>query len=78
MSAPLHVQDDDGDVIRVAARSDEAGASAVEYGLLLAGVAALIIVTVFLFGGAVQGLFGDTCDSINSGAAPHISMSTCS
>ena len=36
--------------------NDEDGASAVEYGLLLAGVAALIIAVVFLFGGAVANL----------------------
>jgi len=47
---------------------DEDGASAVEYGLLLAGVAALIITVVFLFGGAVTDLFGDTCDSVGTGS----------
>jgi pilus assembly protein Flp/PilA len=47
---------------------DEDGASAVEYGLLLAGVAALIIAVVFLFGGAVIDLFGDTCDSVGTGS----------
>ncbi len=36
-------------------RTSEDGASAVEYGLLLAGVAALIVAVVFLFGGAVAG-----------------------
>ncbi|HEX3223804.1 MAG TPA: Flp family type IVb pilin, partial [Nocardioides sp.] len=30
---------------------DERGASAVEYGLLIAGIAALIVVVVFAFGG---------------------------
>ena len=56
---------------------DEAGASAVEYGLLLAGIAALIAAVVFTFGSSVSGLFTQTCDAINSGAAPHISVSTC-
>jgi pilus assembly protein Flp/PilA len=55
----------------------EDGASAVEYGLLIAGVAALIAAIVFLFGDAVLGLFTQTCDSINNGGAPHISASTC-
>ena len=56
---------------------DERGASAVEYGLLIAGIAGLIVAMVFLFGGAVKSLFSGTCDSINSGAAPHMSMSSC-
>jgi len=50
------------------AEMDERGASAVEYGLLIAGIAALIVVVVFAFGGALQGVFQDTCDSV-AGAA---------
>lgn len=41
---------------------NERGASAVEYALLLAGIAALIIVVVFAFGPVLQDMFGDTCD----------------
>ena len=48
---------------------DEDGASAVEYGLLIAGIAALIITVVFFFGGAVSELFTDTCDSVDTGSA---------
>ena len=44
------------------ARRDEDGASAVEYGLLVAGIAALIVAIVFLFGGIISGVFNDTCD----------------
>ena len=40
------------------------GASAVEYGLLITGIAALIIAAVFLFGGSVGGLFTNTCDTL--------------
>ena len=36
------------------AKMDERGASAVEYGLLIAGIAALIVVVVFAFGGALS------------------------
>lgn len=36
---------------------DEEGASAVEYGLILAFIAAVIIVSVTLFGESVEGLF---------------------
>ena len=53
--------------IMLDARRDERGASAVEYGLLIAGIAALIIVAVFGFGGAVLShLFQNTCDSVGS------------
>lgn len=43
---------------------DETGASAVEYGLLVAGIAALIVAVVFLFGGMIQQTFDDTCGTI--------------
>ena len=45
---------------------DERGASAVEYGLLIAGVAALIVAVVFLLGGVVSGQFTDTCGSVRN------------
>jgi pilus assembly protein Flp/PilA len=40
------------------------GASAVEYGLMVAAIAALIVGTVFALGGFVQGAFQHTCDEI--------------
>ncbi|MGN6161395.1 MAG: Flp family type IVb pilin [Marmoricola sp.] len=43
---------------------DEAGASAVEYGLLIAGIAALIVAVVFLFGGMVQHVFTTSCGTV--------------
>ena len=46
------------------AKMDERGASAVEYGLLIAGIAALIVLIVFVFGGALNQIFQDTCDSV--------------
>jgi len=42
----------------------ESGASAVEYGLLIAGIAALIAVAVFAFGGGSTGMFQDSCKTI--------------
>ncbi len=45
-------------------RRDEDGASAVEYGLLVAGIAALIVAIVFVFGGIIRDAFGDTCETI--------------
>ena len=46
-------------------RSEE-GATSVEYGLLVAGIAALMVTAVFLFGGAVVGLFDDSCGSLKT------------
>ena len=50
------------------AKMDERGASAVEYGLLIAGIAALIVAVVFLFGGALSDIFQETCDSVTASA----------
>lgn len=47
-------------------QDDERGASAVEYGLLIAGIAAMIVVVVLAFGPQLKELFGDTCDKIAS------------
>ena len=52
------------------AKMDERGASAVEYGLLIAGIAALIVAVVFLFGGALKDVFHDTCNSVSRYRAP--------
>jgi pilus assembly protein Flp/PilA len=45
----------------------ERGASAVEYGLLIAGIAALIVIVVFAFGDNINDIFEDTCNDIASG-----------
>ena len=47
---------------------NEAGASAVEYGLLIGGIAAVIVVLVFALGGQIEGLFQDTCDNVKTGS----------
>jgi pilus assembly protein Flp/PilA len=43
----------------------ERGASAVEYGLLIAGIAALVVVAVTMLGGNLGDLFEDTADSLD-------------
>jgi pilus assembly protein Flp/PilA len=48
------------------AKMSERGASAVEYGLLIAGIAALIVVVVFAFGGKLSTIFTNTCKSVAS------------
>ena len=54
-------------------RRTEDAASAVEYGLLVAGVAALIVTIVFVFGGIIGNLFSNSCGTIGG----HIAGSTC-
>jgi pilus assembly protein Flp/PilA len=49
------------------AKMDERGASAVEYGLLVAGIAAVIVAVVFLLGKTLNGVFTSTNSSISSG-----------
>jgi pilus assembly protein Flp/PilA len=48
------------------AKMDERGASAVEYGLLVAGIAAVIVAVVFLLGGTLNGVFTSTNTSISN------------
>jgi pilus assembly protein Flp/PilA len=48
----------------ITSRRTEDGASAVEYGLLVAGIAALIVAIVFLFGGVIKNSFDSTCKTI--------------
>jgi len=46
-------------------REDD-GASAVEYGLLVAGIAAVIVLLVFSLGGVMKTAFSSTCTSVTS------------
>ena len=50
----------------ITARRDQDGASAVEYGLLVAGIAALVVVVVFAFGGIISDAFKGTCDKVKT------------
>jgi pilus assembly protein Flp/PilA len=59
---------------RLTRRDEETGASAVEYGLLVAAIAALIVLIVFALGGVVKDVFTDTCGTIQSEAS---TTSTC-
>lgn len=46
-------------------RDNERGASAVEYGLLVAAIAAIIVVLVFVLGGFIKGAFSNTCTAMS-------------
>lgn len=56
------------DKLRGTSRTEE-GASAVEYGLLVALIAAIIVVAVFAIGSLVRNTFQDTCQSIEDNAS---------
>jgi pilus assembly protein Flp/PilA len=60
----------------ITSRRHEDGASAVEYGLLVAGIAALIVTVVFVFGGVIKKSFSSTCGKISNGASA-TSTSSC-
>ncbi len=47
-------------------RDAESGASAVEYGLLVALIAAVIVLAVFALGGLVKNTFSETCGDIST------------
>jgi pilus assembly protein Flp/PilA len=49
------------------AKMDERGATAVEYGLLVAGITAVIVGAVFLLGGTLRDAFDTTNSTIDSG-----------
>lgn len=52
---------------RQACRSEQ-GASAVEYGLLVAAIAAIIVIVVYAVGTFTRASFSDTCSSLASGS----------
>jgi pilus assembly protein Flp/PilA len=59
--------------IRKVTRSRDEGASAVEYGLLVAAIAALVVIVVFALGGLVKEVFSDTCSDIQNGTNGSVS-----
>ncbi len=57
-------------------RDAETGASAVEYGLLVALIAAVIVLAVFSLGGLVRGTFNKTCNDIKTNSGVSATCST--
>ncbi len=51
---------------RLNRRENEKGASAVEYGLLVAAIAAIIVLIVFAIGKFVNQAFTDTCNGLKT------------
>jgi len=61
----------------IQSRRTDDGASAVEYGLLVAGIAALIVLVVFALGGFVKGAFSKTCTAMSSNVTSATPTATC-
>ena len=51
-------------------RREETGATAVEYGIMVAGIAIAVIVAVFALGGQLNGMFQDVSDKIDGIVVP--------
>jgi pilus assembly protein Flp/PilA len=54
---------------KVTRRDQDRGASAVEYGLMVAAIAAVIVSAVFLLGSTVRSKFSETTSCITSGTS---------
>jgi pilus assembly protein Flp/PilA len=50
-------------------RAQDKGATAVEYGLMVAAIAAVIVAIVFGLGSLVQNVFQNTCTSFDTAAS---------
>ena len=51
---------------KVTRHARDRGASAVEYGLMVAAIAAVIVGVVFGLGGLIKGAFSKTCSAIST------------
>lgn len=58
-------------------RREEKGATAVEYGIMVALIAVVIIVAVTLLGGTLTGMFGKAACDIQTGKKWDAASSTC-
>ena len=50
------------------ARTQQDGASAVEYALLIAGIAAVLVLVIYAFGGMLSTVFASTCQNLGTHA----------
>jgi pilus assembly protein Flp/PilA len=60
---------------RIDVATNDRGASAVEYGLLVAAIAATLVAVVFGLGGFVKDTFDQTCDALSK-TSPTCATST--
>jgi pilus assembly protein Flp/PilA len=62
---------------KITRHARDRGASAVEYGLLVAAIAAVIVGVVFGLGTLVKDAFSHTCSTISQGTNPNDSNAQC-
>jgi len=53
-------------------RRGDGGAASVEYGLLVAAIAAIIVLVVFALGTWVKDAFSDTCETLRTQSGPTV------
>jgi pilus assembly protein Flp/PilA len=59
-------------------RQGDGGAASVEYGLLVAAIAAIIVLVVFALGTWVKGAFSGTCEDFAANSkAPNVKGNQC-
>lgn len=46
--------------------TDQSGATAVEYGVLIAGIALILVTAIYSIGSKINGVFGLVANAINS------------
>ena len=64
-------------VTRMTRRRADAGASSVEYGLIVFAIAATMVVALFALGQPVFGLFDTSCQTIKTGVTQAASPQAC-
>jgi len=62
---------------KVSRTAHDRGASAVEYGLMVAAIAAVIVGVVFGLGTLVKGAFSTTCTAISTSAGSAAGTGSC-
>ncbi len=62
---------------KVSRHARDRGASAVEYGLLVAAIAAVIVTLVFGIGAVVRGAFQNTCTQLNNNRPAGVNAQNC-
>ena len=62
---------------KVSRHARDRGASAVEYGLMVAAIAAVIVGLVFGIGIIIRGAFSNTCTALNNNRTTGVASQNC-
>jgi pilus assembly protein Flp/PilA len=76
LATPLVVDTKEESLMSHVRRTEE-GASAVEYGLIVVAIAAVIAAVVFSLGTATGGLFSDSCEGLRDSVNSHGGGANC-